>query len=124
MGADAALRGWLRATAKGGSLVVDYFTSRRCSVTIGDLTAEVRPNAPGRGYVELAPVEGVRVYAEVRRLPLLRHAGPSLRLARGVLGRHVAVSLDRPEQWIAFLEGPGVLARRSTSHSGPVSSRP
>jgi hypothetical protein len=102
---DPALRGRLGAMSKGGVVVLDYFTSRRCNVTIGDLTADVRTRAPGTGYVELAPVEGVRLYAETRLLPVLREAGPGLRLARGVFGRHLAVDLDRPEDWIAFLEG-------------------
>lgn len=102
---DPALRGRLSALSKGGILVLDYFTSRRCNVTVGDLTANVRTHAPGAGYVELASVEGVRLYAETRLLPVLHEAGPSLRLARGVFGRHLAIDLDRPEDWIAFLEG-------------------
>jgi hypothetical protein len=112
IGIDPGLRGRLAAFAKGGSLVLDYFASRRCSVTVGDLTADVRTEAPGSGFVELAPVEGVRLYAEARLLPVLREAGPGLRQARGVFGRHLAVSLDRPERWIAFLEQPGILTRR------------
>ncbi len=112
IGIDPALRGRLGAIASNGNLVLDYFASRRCSVTVGDLTADVRTEAPGAGFVELAPVEGVRLYAEARLLPVLREAGPSLREARGVFGRHLAVSLDQPERWIAFLEEPGVLARR------------
>ncbi|HEY8867867.1 MAG TPA: hypothetical protein VIM30_00590 [Candidatus Limnocylindrales bacterium] len=112
IGIDPALRGRLGAIASSGSLVLDYFASRRCSVTVGDLTADVRTDAPGSGFVELAPVEGVRLYAQVRLLPILREAGPSLRLGRGVFGRHLAVGLEQPERWIAFLEEPGVLARR------------
>ena len=102
---DPALQGRLGAMSNGGVVVLDFFTSRRCNVTVGDLTADVRVHAPGSGYVELAPVEGVRLYAETRLLPVLREAGPSLRLARGVFGRHLAVGLDRPEDWIVSLEG-------------------
>ncbi len=109
---DPGLRANLPALAGGGSLVLDYYSSRRCSVTIGDLTAEVRGEPPAAGYVELRAIEGVRVFAEARLLPLLRDAGPSLRTARGVIGHHLAVDLDEPEAWIEFLEGPGLLSRR------------
>src|SRR6266446_5512166 len=102
---DPGLRGRLRAMSKGGILVVDYFTSRRCNVTLGDLTAGVRTQAPGTGYVELAPVEGVRLFAATPLLRLLREAGPGLKLVRGIFGPHLAVRLERPEDWIAFLEG-------------------
>ena len=102
---DPALRGRLGAMSKGGVVVLDYFTSRRCNVTLGDLTADVRTRPPGTGYVELEPIDGVRLYAETRLLAVLREAGPSLWLARGVFGRHLALSLDRPEVWITFLEG-------------------
>jgi hypothetical protein len=47
---------------------------------------------------------------ESRLLTLLDDAGPTLRLVGPSFARHLAVELDRPERWIDFLEGPGVLA--------------
>jgi hypothetical protein len=77
---------------------------------IGDLTGDFKETPPGPGYVELASIEGVRVFAEARLLTILDDAGPSLRLSGFPFARHLAVDLDRPERWIDFLEGPGVLA--------------
>jgi len=79
-------------------------------VVIGDLTGDFRDTPPGRGYVELATVENVRVFAESRLLEVLAEAGASLRLGGPRFARHLAFELDRPERWIDFLETPGVLA--------------
>ena len=110
LGIEPTLRGSLARLANGRVLVIDYFASRRCSVVIGDLTSEFRETPPGPGYVELARMEGVRVFAESRLLTVLDDAGLSLRLAGFPFARHLAIDLDRPERWIDFLEGPGVLA--------------
>jgi hypothetical protein len=110
LGVEPSLRGSLAQMANGRVIVIDYFASRRCSVVIGDLTGDFRGTPPGRGYVELASVEQVRVFVETRLLAVLGDAGSSLRLGGPPFARHLAVELDRPERWIDFLEGPGVLA--------------
>jgi hypothetical protein len=110
LGVEPTLRGSLARLADGRVLVIDYFASRRCSVVIGDLTCKFGGEPPGPGYVELAGIAGVRVFVEARLLAMLGDAGPTLRLAGPPFARHLAVELDRPERWIDFLEGPGVLA--------------
>lgn len=116
LGVEPTLRGSLAQMANGRVIVIDYFASRRCSVVIGDLTGDFRGTPPGRGYVELSSLEGVRVFAESRLLAVLGEAGTSLRLGGPPFARHLAFDLDRPERWIDFLEGPGVLA--GTRHVG------
>jgi hypothetical protein len=110
LGVEPTLRGSIAQLAKGRMLVIDYFASRRCSVVIGDLTVDFEVTPPGRGYVELATIERVRVFAASRLLGILGDAGSSLRLGGPPFARHLAVDLDRPECWIDFLEEPGVLA--------------
>ena len=110
LGVEPTLRASIAQLAKGRMLVIDYFASRRCSVVIGDLTVDFEVARPGRGYVELASIESVRVFAASRLLGILGDAGSSLRLGGPPFARHLAVDLDRPERWIDFLEGPGVLA--------------
>jgi hypothetical protein len=109
LGVEPMLRASLAQMANGRVIVIDYFASRRCSVVIGDLTGDFRDTPPSRGYVELASIEDVRVFAESRLLSVLAEAGSSLRLSGPPFARHLAVELDRPERWIDFLESPGVL---------------
>ena len=110
LGIEPTLRGSLAELANGRVLVIDYFASRRCSIVIGDLTGDFEDTPPTMGYVELASIEGVRVYTESRLLTLLGDAGSTLRLGGPSFARHLAIDLDRPEHWIDFLERPGVLA--------------
>ncbi len=110
LGVEPALRGSLAQLADGRMIVIDYFASQRCNVVIGDLTGDFGRARPGPGYVELAGIEGVRVFVEERLLPVLRDGGPSLCMAGPPFARHLSVHLDRPELWIDFLERPGVLA--------------
>jgi len=110
LGVGPTLRGSLARLANGRVMVIDYFASRRCSVVIGDLTVDFGDPPPGPGYIELGSVESVRVFAESRLLAVLGEAGSSLRLSGPPFARHLAVELDRPERWIDFLNGPGVLA--------------
>jgi|SRR6266545_4142159 len=109
LGVEPTLRGSVAQLAKGRVLVIDYFASRRCSVVIGDLTSDFEDTPPGRGYIELASIEGVRVFAASRLLGVLAGARSSLRLGGPPFARHLAVDLDQPERWIDFLEEPGVL---------------
>jgi hypothetical protein len=112
LGVEPSLRGSLAHLANGRVLVIDYFASRRCSVVIGDLTADFSETPPGRAYVELVSVEGVRLFAESRLLPVLADTASSLRLSGPPFARHLAIDLDPPERWIDFLEEPGVLVGR------------
>ena len=110
LGLEPTLRGSIAQLAKGRALVIDYFASRRCSVVVGDLTVDFEDTPPGPGYVEVASIESVRVFAALRLLGVLGDAGASLRLGGPPFARHLAVDLGRPERWIDFLEAPGVLA--------------
>lgn len=110
LGVEPTLRGSLARLANGRVLVIDYFASRRCSVVIGDLTADFKDTPPRPRYVELASIEGVRVFTERRLLAVLGELGTMLRLGGPPFARHLSVELDQPEHWIDFLEGPGVLA--------------
>ena len=110
VGLDPNLRPTLRELAAGRVLVVDYFASRGCSVVIGDLTCDLRSTPPATGFAELAPVEGVRLFVEMRLVPVVRNAGASLRLAGPPFARHLAVDLEAPDRWIELLEEPGILA--------------
>jgi hypothetical protein len=112
LGIEPSLRGSLAHLANGRVLVVDYFASRRCSVVIGDLTADFVEMPPGPGYVEVGSVEGVRVFAEPRLLAVLADTHASLRLSGPPFARHLAIDLDPPERWLDFLEEPGVLIGR------------
>jgi hypothetical protein len=111
LGLAPSLRGRLAQLAASRVVVIDYFASRRCSVVIGDLTVDFEDEPRRPGYVELASVERVRIFAESRLLAILRDAGFTLRLGGPPFARHLAVDLDRPERWIDFLDEPGVLAR-------------
>ena len=109
---DPSLLGNLAALSAGRVLVIGYFASRRCAVVVGDFSISWRKAAPGPGYVELTPIEGVLVYADRRLLDVLRRSNPEL-WPGGVFSRGTpSIRLALPEQWIAILEGPTVMGRR------------
>ena len=110
LGVDSSLRGRLARLAAGRVLTLDYFASRRCSVTVGDMTADFSVAPPGAGFAALARIEGVPVFVERRLLPVLREGIASLSLAGPTFARHLAVRLERPERWLDFLEEPGAMA--------------
>ena len=111
---DPRLRGRLAALAAGRVLVVGYFASSRCGSVVGDFALSWRIEAPGPGFLELAAIEGVSIYADRRLLDVLGRAAPELRPG-GVLRRGTpAVWLGNPERWIEFLEGPLVMCPRVT----------
>jgi len=112
LGVEPSLRGSLAHLANGRVLVIDYFASRRCSIVIGDLTADFVEMPPGPGYVEVGSAEWVRVFAEPRLLAVLADTESSLRLSGPPFARHLAIDLDPPERWLDFLEEPGVLIGR------------
>jgi len=95
------------------SLVIDHYASRRCAVTVGDLrvrvagkAAAVQSQSDSDGASDLAeidPIGDVRVLIERSLLEVLA-GGAELRLAGPFFAPHLAVELDRPEDWLAFLE--------------------
>jgi hypothetical protein len=109
LGVEPSLRGRLAQLAAGRVLVVDYFASRRCSLTVGDLTADFSVAPPGDGFAALASIESVPVFVEGRLLAVLRDGVGTLGLAGPTFARHLAVRLERPERWLDFLEEPGVI---------------
>ena len=109
---NGQLRGQLATLSAGRVLVIGYFASRRCAVVVGDFSISWRKAAPGPGYVELTPIEGVLVYSDRRLLDVLRRSNPEL-WPGGVFSRGTpSIRLALPEQWIAILEGPTVMGRR------------
>ena len=89
--------------SQGRALVIDYFASRRCGVTIGDLNVTFGSMHPGSDYAELDPIGDVRVLAERHLLEPLR-AGGELRFRGPAFAHRLALSIDRPERWLKFLE--------------------
>jgi hypothetical protein len=108
VGVSPRLRGELSQLARGRALIVDYFVTARCGVVVGDLTADFGLE-PQDTHARLEDIEGVRVYAERRLLPLLEKSGPRLDRRRVPFGPQIGLRLDRPEQWLAFLERPGLM---------------
>ena len=103
LGVDADLRARLAEWAAGRPLVIDWFATRRCNVTVGDLTVRF-PSAPLEPrYIELLPIGPVRVVAERSLLPLLAE-GASLHRAGPPFLHHIGVGLAHPEDWIDFLD--------------------
>lgn len=113
---DPSLRSSLAATAEGRSLVIDANRSRSCCAWVGDLWVALRDGDPGPGFAELAPVEGVRVFAKRGLLGMLLKAGPTL--VRGGLPfrRGISLRLARPEMWIDYLEHPASFGLPEESH--------
>lgn len=100
---DATLKSRLFGLAAGRPLVIDFYTSRHGAITVGDITVcfGIGPLEPR--YVELEPLEGVQVLAELHLVPLIAD-GATLRLAWFPFARHLDLSLSHPERWIEFLE--------------------
>ncbi|MFL5778312.1 MAG: hypothetical protein ACJ761_05165 [Chloroflexota bacterium] len=97
--------GRLAALASGRAVVIDFFSSRRCGTTIGDVTVRFgEPPADGQ-FAWLSPIQRVPVAANRRLLGLLAAAGPELRWARFSLTRHVSLWLRDPAAWLDFLDG-------------------
>ncbi len=109
LGVDPTLRRDLARLADDRVLVIDYYASRRCSLVVGDLTANFERRPPAHGYAQLASIEGVPVFVEFRLMPVLRDGEATLLLAGPSFARHLSVRLERPEGWLDFLDQPGVL---------------
>ncbi len=102
---EPVLRARLAEFAAGRPLVLDYVTSRRCGVVVGDLTASFRRTAPGIGYVELAAVDGVRLFAREPLLRLITDAALTIRAGLMGAARSLHVELAPASRWIDFLDG-------------------
>ena len=112
---DLRLRGRLATLAAGRTLVIGYFASRTCCCVVGDIAVDWRSSPPGPGFLELARVDGVPLFADERLVDVLDGARPELRPG-GILRRGTpSLWLGIPERWIEFLEGPTVLARRRST---------
>ena len=85
IGLDPALRRSFAQSAAGRVLVIDYFASRRCSVVIGDLTCQFRAAAPAGDFVELAPIDEVRVFIEARLRATLADSRPDAARCRAAV---------------------------------------
>jgi hypothetical protein len=127
---QAAVEPTLRASrpnrARRLVLVIDYFASRRCTIVIGDLTGDFRDAPPGTGYVELARIEGVRLFAESRWLGLLGDAGPGVRLGgprSPGTGRSSSIGPNAGSTFTAALEASSNARPGDRVGSGPSRSR-
>lgn len=91
--------------AAGRALVITYFRSWRCGVAVGDFSISWRSDPPGGDFIELEPIEGVRVFAHRRLVGLLGAALPEL-WPGGILSRGTpSLRLALPELWTDFLDG-------------------
>jgi len=102
---EPGLRLRLPRLVRGGVIVIDYFVTGRCGPPVGDPTVRIRNAPTGKGYVALAPVDGMPIVACSDLLALLARAGPTLRIGGLPFARHLAISLDLPELWIDFIDG-------------------
>ena len=101
---DPNLREQVGHLARGRPLIIDYYAVPLRGIRVGDMTARFASRPLEPRYVELRPVDGVRVLAHHLLLELLTDGGATLRLSGIGPFRHVAVTLPRPERWIDFLE--------------------
>lgn len=106
VGLDPGLRSSLPERSSGQLLVIDFFRSWQCGTWIGDLTVSWLDAEPGPEFAELAPIEGVRLFANRRLLRLLRDGGAILQRGRLPFRGGLTVTLDRPELWIDYLDRP------------------
>jgi hypothetical protein len=84
-------------------LVIDHYASRRCAVTVGDLRVRVAGKTGAADYAEIDPIGNVPVLIERSLLGVVA-GGAELKLAGPFFAPHLVVELDRPEDWLAFLE--------------------
>jgi hypothetical protein len=68
---EPQLRRGLANRARGRPVVIDYYASRRCGLTVGDLTITFATRPLKGRYIELVPIDGVKVLAEERLVHLL-----------------------------------------------------
>jgi hypothetical protein len=93
----------LSELSQGRALVIDCFASRRCGVTIGDVTVTVGSNACRFGLPRAGPARNCPG-PRLRAPPGPARAGAELRLGGPVVPQRLRLSIDRPEGWVDFLE--------------------
>lgn len=97
------LRGVLFRMANGRPLVIDYHATRIRGLTVGDLTVRFDAALREPRYLELEPIEGVRIVAERRLVGLLAEGATLWRPRLAVFGA-LSIALAHPDHWIDFLE--------------------
>ena len=100
---EPQLRRGLADRARGRPIVIDYFASRRCGLTVGDLTVRFATRPLERRYIDLVPIDGVEVLAEEHLVQLLSD-GATLRKPGLPLRDRLGISLTHPERGIEFLD--------------------
>ena len=100
---DAAVAQRIAELSHGRPLVIDYYASRGCCVTVGDLRVGFEDPDLAANVVELAPIGGVRVFA-LRQLLDVLSTGGEVKLGGPSFARRPWVALDRPEAWLEFLD--------------------
>lgn len=99
---EPSLRVRLAQLARGRPLVIDYYASVHRGLTVGDLTVRFGDPAAEPRFVELRPIDDVIVLAERSLLDVID--GATLHEGGLPFARHLAITLERPERWIEFLE--------------------
>jgi len=102
-------RAEIHRLARRRVVAIDFFTSHRCGVTLGDLTVRLLDGALPPRFVALASLDGLRLAVHRRLVELLERAGPSLHVDGPPFARRLTVRLDDPAAWIGFLETPAAL---------------
>ena len=113
--ASPRLRPELPRLAAGRAVVIGHYSSTRCGLVVGDITAGFE-SAPMTGrHLRIAELEGVPVHAEAVLVPLLEQTAMVLDLKRLPFLGGLDVCLDPPERWLEFLEGSGGARPRADS---------
>jgi hypothetical protein len=99
---EASLAARLPELSQGRALLIDYYSSRRCGVTIGDLSVRFAAPSPRRDYAELEPIGETRVLVAQDLVDVLA-AGFELRFGGPAFAQHLALTIDEPERWLDFL---------------------
>lgn len=106
VGIEPSLRSSLGEQACGRSLVIDSYRSWHCGTWIGDLTVGWHPVDLGPDFVDFAPIDRVRLFANRRLLGFLRAAGSVVRRGGLPFRRGLGINLERPDLWIDYLDHP------------------
>ena len=100
---DPAVADRIAQLSHGRPLIIDWFASRGCCVTVGDLRVGFDDPDHAANLLELEPIGGVRVFA-ARQLHDVLSTGAEIRLGGPSFARHLWIALDRPEVWLEFID--------------------
>lgn len=107
--ARAALR--IATTAQGRALVIDFFAARCCTnVLVGDLETRWLDGTPPDGLVAVGSTNGTQILAAEVLVGVLARGCARVVETGGLFGRSLAVRLEAPEHWLAFLDTPAARA--------------